>query len=69
MSNKTVKVPNISCGHCVATIEREVGRLEGVASVKADRVTKEVTVAWNPAATDWESIERAMKDINYAPVA
>jgi copper chaperone len=68
MTNKTVKVPNISCGHCVATIEREVGRLSGVASVKADRTTKEVTVAWNPEATDWASIERAMKDINYAPV-
>ena len=69
MTNKTVKVPNISCGHCVATIEREVGRLEGVASVKADRTSREVTVTWNPAATDWESIEQAMKDINYAPVA
>jgi copper chaperone len=68
MTNKTVKVPNISCGHCVATIEREVSRVEGVASVKADRATKEVTVAWDPAATEWESIERVMKDINYAPV-
>jgi copper chaperone CopZ len=68
MTDKTVKVPNISCGHCVATIEREVGRLEGVASVKADRATKEVTVAWDPAATDWASIERVMRDINYGPL-
>ena len=68
MTNKTVKVPNISCGHCVATIEREVGRVQGVASVKADPATKEVTVSWNPAATDWAAIERALKDINYAPV-
>jgi copper chaperone CopZ len=45
-----------------------VARVEGVASVKADRATKEVTVAWDPAATEWESIERVMKDINYAPV-
>ena len=69
MMNKTVKVPNISCGHCVMTIEREVGRVEGVESVKADRATKEVTVAWDPAATDWESIARVMGDINYAPAA
>jgi copper chaperone CopZ len=68
MTNKTVRVPNISCGHCVATIEREVGRVPGVASVKADRTTKEVTVAWNPDATDWDSIERTMRDINYGPV-
>jgi copper chaperone CopZ len=68
MPNKTVKVPNISCGHCVATIEREVARVRGVDSVKVDRVTKEVTVAWNPDTTDWASIERVLKDINYAPV-
>ena len=43
--------------------------MDGVTSVKADRATKEVTVAWNPASTDWASIERVMKDINYAPVA
>jgi copper chaperone CopZ len=69
MTNKTVRVPNISCGHCVMTIEREVGRVEGVRSVKADRATQEVTVTWDPAATDWESIARVMRDINYAPAA
>jgi copper chaperone len=68
MTTKTVKVPNISCGHCVATIEREVGELDGVASVKAERTTREVTVSWNPETTDWAAIARAMKDINYAPV-
>ena len=67
MTNKTVKVPNISCGHCVATIEREVGGLAGVASVKADRATRDVTISWDPASTDWAAIERLMKEINYAP--
>jgi copper chaperone CopZ len=68
MTTKTVKVPSISCGHCVATIEREVGALAGVASVKADRGTKDVTVSWDPTATDWKSIEDLMKEIHYAPV-
>ena len=35
-------VPNISCGHCVHTIQMEVGDLEGVQSVKASNETKEV---------------------------
>jgi copper chaperone len=69
MTTKTVKVPAISCGHCVATIEREVGGLEGVASVKADRGTKDVTVSWDPTATDWQTIEELMKEINYAPAS
>ena len=42
METKTVTVPNISCGHCVMTIEREVGEVEGVASVKGEKETKRV---------------------------
>jgi len=68
MTTKTVNVPNISCGHCVMTIEREVGELAGVASVKAEQATRNVTVSWDPAKTDWEAIEGLMKEINYAPV-
>jgi copper ion binding protein len=67
MTTKTVKVPSISCGHCVATIEREVGELEGVSSVKAEQGSREVTVAWDPERTDWDAIETLMKEINYAP--
>ena len=44
MASKTFLVPNISCNHCVMTIERELGELEGVASVDADIETKNVTV-------------------------
>ncbi len=67
MTTKTVKVPGISCGHCVMTIEREVGELEGVSSVKAEQASRDVTVAWDPEATDWEAIASLMKEINYAP--
>lgn len=67
MTSKTVTVPNISCGHCVMTIEREVGELEGVSEVKAEQTTKKVTVSWDPEATQWDAIEGLMKEINYAP--
>ncbi len=30
---KTVMVPNISCHHCVMTIQREVGELDGVSEI------------------------------------
>jgi len=67
MTSKTVNVPNISCGHCVMTIEREVGELAGVSSVKAEQDTHKVTVAWDPDATNWDAIADLMKEINYAP--
>ncbi len=67
MANKTVTVPGISCGHCVATIEREVAELAGVSSVKAEQDSREVTISWDPDTTDWVVIEDLMKEINYAP--
>ena len=67
MQTKTVTVPNISCGHCVMTIEREVGELQGVTSVDAEQISRNVTIAWDPEATDWSAIEGLMKEINYAP--
>jgi copper chaperone CopZ len=67
MSEKTVTVPNISCGHCVRTIEREVGAVEGVRSVKADETSRNVVVSWDPETTDWVVIETQMKEINYPP--
>jgi copper chaperone CopZ len=69
MTTRTVTVPNISCGHCVMTIQREVGGLAGVGEVKAEQGTKQVTVSWDPAATDWAAIEALMKEINYPPSA
>ena len=67
METKTVTVPNISCGHCVMTIERGVGEVAGVASVKGQKETKQVTISWDPDATDWVVIESALKEINYPP--
>ena len=68
-TTKTVNVPNISCGHCTMTIEREVGELGGVDSVKAEQDTKNVTISWDPDTTDWVVIEDHMKEINFPPVA
>lgn len=44
MMTKTYNVPAISCGHCVATIERELKQLAGVLHVKAEQEPKRVTV-------------------------
>ncbi len=67
MEEKTVTVPNISCGHCVNTIQREVAEANGVASVKGDAKTREVVISWDPEATDWVAIEKEMSDIGYPP--
>lgn len=66
---KTVTVPNISCGHCVNTIKREVGDVSGVRKVDADATTKRVTISWDPDTTDWVVIEETLDEIAYPPEA
>jgi copper ion binding protein len=68
MQSKTFKVPNISCGHCVMAIQNEVGELDGVTSVVANKESQMVTVEWNAPAS-WEGIKALLEEINYAPEA
>ncbi len=67
MSTKTFRVPNISCGHCVMTIERELGDLEGVASAKADEQSRMVTLEWDENSLGWGEIEALLGEIQYPP--
>jgi len=66
MQSKTFTVPNISCGHCVHTIQMEVGDVPGVKSVMAEQDSKKVFVEWDDPAT-WEQIKSVLVEINYAP--
>lgn len=66
MQTKTFKVPNITCGHCVNTIQNEVGELEGVKNVAASADTKMVTVEWQEPLS-WDSIKTLLEEINYPP--
>ena len=68
MKNRTVQVPNISCGHCVAAIQRGVSEIEGVLSVEGSHDTRDVTISWNSEKTSWQEIEGLMSQINYPPV-
>jgi copper ion binding protein len=67
MTTVTYSVPNISCGHCVHTIQSELGELKGVTSVQADKDTKKVVVVYEAPATA-DEIENLLAEINY-PVA
>ena len=67
MTTVTYTVPNISCGHCVRTIQNEVAELEGVRAVKADLGTKSVEITFDAPATE-EAIKALLAEISY-PVA
>lgn len=66
MPEKTVNIPDISCGHCLATVKREAGEVAGVTAVEGDVASKNVTIKWDQPA-DWDQIEAALKDAGYPP--
>ena len=64
METKKLSVLNINCGHCVMTIKRELGGIEGVSKVEGDPQKKENTVEWNQPA-NLEKIKSTLKEINF----
>ena len=64
MAAITYQVPNISCGHCVHTIQMELGELTGVSNVRASEATKEVVVEFEPPASE-DQIEALLTEIHY----
>jgi copper chaperone len=67
MKTVTYSIPNISCGHCVHTIQSEVGELAGVQSVVADQNQRIATIMFDMPATE-EQIKKLLAEIDY-PVA
>lgn len=65
MGSKTVSIPNISCGHCTSTIEREVGELPGVTAVKAQIEQKQVQITWDDQTLDWSTIDALLTEIGF----
>jgi len=45
-----LSVPSIHCGGCLATIERTLGHLDGVAEARANLTTRSVVVRWPDGA-------------------
>lgn len=66
MTTKTYEVPAISCGHCVATIERELKFVDGLDSVKADLASKRVVVDVRDEGV-LKNVESTLAEIGYPP--
>ncbi len=64
MTTTTYSVPSINCGHCVNTIQMEVGDMAGVESVTANAETKMVEIIFD-APADEAAIKSLMAEINF----
>jgi len=68
MTTVSYIVPNISCAHCIHTIQTEVAELQGVKSVKADLATKKVEIAFDAPASE-QAIKDFLAEIEYPAAA
>jgi copper chaperone CopZ len=67
MTTVTFNVPSIHCEHCVHTIKTELKEVAGVADVQASLESKQVSVRYEPPATEG-MIESLLAEINYPVV-
>ncbi len=61
----TLLTPDISCGHCVSTVQEALGKHEGVKLAMANAETKFVDVDFDPTVTTVEQISRTMAGAGY----
>ena len=66
MTQETVlSVPDVSCEHCVKTINGALGELPGVEQVATDIPTKSVHLRYNPDQVSMQKIEEVLDDAGY----
>ena len=65
MTNITLNVPDISCGHCKSSIEGAVAPLEGVSSAEVAIDARTVDVSFDESVVSLDQIVEAIDDQGY----
>jgi copper chaperone len=60
-----LSVPDISCEHCVKTINTALGALQGVQTVATDIPTKTVRLSYDPGQVSLETVEATLDEAGY----
>ena len=65
MATNVLNVPDISCGHCQATITGALSPIPGVDSVSVDIPSKKVTVQYDPAVVGLDQMKVVLAEEDY----
>jgi len=65
MTDKTLSVTGMSCGHCKAAVEAELGKLEGVERSNADLRKGIVEVSYDEGRVTSEDVAGAIEEAGY----
>lgn len=65
MTERTLNVEGMSCGHCKAAVEEELGRLEGVQHSDADFEKGTVEVRYDDSKVMDDDLKGAVEEAGY----
>lgn len=65
MVHEVIKVEGMTCGHCKATVETTLTKLEGVSSATVDLAKKEVAVDFEETKITMAKIKEEIDEIGY----
>ncbi|KKI00222.1 COP associated protein [Methanosarcina sp. 1.H.T.1A.1] len=68
MTQETIKVEGMSCGHCVMRVKKAIEGLEGVKKVDVSLENKQAVVEFDEGITDVVKIKAVVKETGYEPV-
>jgi len=63
MEHMTLKIDGMSCGHCVARVEKTLKKLDGVNVGRVEIGSAEIT--YDPSRTPFARIREALDDAGY----
>jgi copper chaperone len=69
MTDKTLNVTGMSCGHCKAAVESELNKLSGVKRANADVERGTVEVSYDEARVTTEDLKGAIEEAGYTVAA
>ncbi len=69
MTDVTLTVPDMSCGHCKAAVEGELNKLSGVKKANADIEKGTVEVSYNEGTVTTEDLKGAIEEAGYTVAA
>ena len=68
MTQETIKVEGMSCGHCQLRVKKAVEAVEGVQKAEVNLQTKQVVVEYEEGKANLEKVKAAIKEAGYEPV-
>ena len=69
MTEKTLRVPDMLCGHCKAAVESELSKLSGVQIANADLEKGTVEVYYDEGTVTTEDLKEAIEEAGYTVAA